>query len=773
MLRHKHTDRICCIIVAVALIVGVLFMCASSLGVVSTASAMGYETRLFDTSRVHTIDIVMDDWDGFIETCANEEYSACSIVIDGEAYKNVAIRAKGNTSLSSVAAYGNDRYSFKVEFDKYTDANSYYGLDKLSLNNIIQDNTYLKDYLSYTMMRAAGAVSPLCSFAYITVNGEDWGLYLAVEGVEEGFLQRNYGTDYGSLYKPDSMGFGGGRGNGKQFDMKEFINENGVDNAQDGNASETTPTGGISFDPAATGEIQPPDGPAPPDNAAVQQPETGIESRDPAPSAGDSQSTSGTPPEAGQTAGEGSAAAQNAPAFPGGDNARNMDGGPAGGMGSSDVMLQYLDDDPDSYQNIFDNAKTDITKADKSRLISSLKTLSEAGDPASVVDVDAVIKYFVAHTFVRNDDSYTGSMIHNYYLYEEDGVLSMIPWDYNLAFGGFGMGGGRGGQSSSSAAGATSDINYPIDSPVSGDISTRPMISWIFNSEEYTALYHQYYRDFIESYFDSGVFEETYDRVVELISPYVEKDPTAFCTYEEFQTGVQTLREFCLLRAQSISGQLDGSIPSTSEGQSADSSTLIDASHLSVSDMGSMRAGGGQGESGKMGNRDIEVLSPTAPQDADTAAQTQDIAAAQQQTDAGTAGSIPSGGADATPQNGQSGNSGTPPDTSGTAGSRSGRNPGILGSDDAVPPDTQTSDAGSSIESASPSPGSTADTGQSGNTNPVQQNNGGRQGNMPGIPGGQVPGAESGSPAAEHLIWLGVSVLVLAAGLFIAWKTKH
>ena len=57
---------------------------------------------------------------------------------------------------------------------------------------------------------------------YITVNGEDWGLYLAVEGVEEAFLERNYGADYGELYKPDSMSFGGGRGNGKDFNMDEF-----------------------------------------------------------------------------------------------------------------------------------------------------------------------------------------------------------------------------------------------------------------------------------------------------------------------------------------------------------------------------------------------------------------------------------------------------------------------------------------------------------------------------------------------------------------------
>lgn len=46
-----------------------------------------------------------------------------------------------------------------------------------------------------------------------------------------------------------------------------------------------------------------------------------------------------------------------------------------------------------------------------------------------------------------------------------------------------------------------------------------------------------------------------------MISPYLEKDPTKFCTYEEFKEGITTLKEFCTLRAESIHGQLDGSIP--------------------------------------------------------------------------------------------------------------------------------------------------------------------------------------------------------------------
>ena len=189
MAAHKKTDRICCAVLILSLILTVLFMNGESLGLQASAAALGYETRLFDTTKVHTVDIVMDDWDSFIESCENEEYSACAVVIDGESYKNVAIRAKGNTSLSSVRQLGSQRYSFKIEFDHYDSGKTYHGLDKLCLNNLIQDNTMMKDYFVYRLMGQFGVASPLCSFVYITVNGEDWGLRAEVFRLIDGLLQ--------------------------------------------------------------------------------------------------------------------------------------------------------------------------------------------------------------------------------------------------------------------------------------------------------------------------------------------------------------------------------------------------------------------------------------------------------------------------------------------------------------------------------------------------------------------------------------------------------
>lgn len=607
MLRHKNIDRVCCIVLALTLLLSTLFVGAAAGGLITEDTVIGYETRLFDQSRVHTIDIVMDDWEDFLDTATSEEYAACHLVIDGESCKNVAIRGKGNTSLSSVQAYGNDRYSFKVEFDHYQSGATYHGLDKLSLNNLIQDNTYMKDYFAYTMMNRMGMAAPLCSFVQINVNGEPWGLYLAVEGVEDAFLQRNYGKDHGELYKPDSMSFGGGRGNGRDFDMEALMERFGAseDNAQEGftipdMSSFTVPEefqmpegfdpsemmdsfGGSMGQSAASPEATVTATPttAPTDNGSSGGSSgmpAGIDPMQGTGSSGSSgQSNAATTPEvpdaSAPAAVPSGAIPENGPVtgINPGQEARGGDRGGFGGgfsMGSNDVKLQYSDDDPASYTNIFNNAKTDVTASDQARLIVSLKTLSE-GD-TSVVDTDAVIRYMAVHNFLCNDDSYTGTIVHNYYLYEEDGVLAMIPWDYNLAYGGHSM--GFGGESD-----ASSIINRSIDTLVSnGDGGDRPMADWITNSSEAMAQYHAIYAEFIASVFESGWFEAEIDRVMEMINDCVISDPTAFCTYEEYLKGANTLKAFCLKRAQSVRNQLNGD------------DIRVNASDLNLSDMGTM-----------------------------------------------------------------------------------------------------------------------------------------------------------------------------------------
>jgi len=803
MSTSKHFDKIAWTVTALMLVITILFMNGGALGLEVMAHTMGYENRLFDNTRVHTIDIVMNDWDEFIDNATSEQYYAANVVIDGEAYKNVGIRGKGNTSLSTVSSLGSERYSFKIEFDQYDSSITYHGLDKLSLNNLIQDSTMMKDYLTYTMMNEFGAAAPLCSFVYITVNGEDWGLYLAVEGVEDSFLERNYGSDYGELYKPDSMSFGGGRGNGKDFNMDDFMNrEESSDGSEE---SSTTPDRG-NFDPSAMFGGNMPDmgnfDPSQMQGGIPQMPgmtQGGTENSDKSSVGGGRGDFSFSIDEEtlraafekleldttlldgidfenitmeniqsvlssldDETMKALMQELMGNSSFGGNFDFGNMGGFGGFGMGSSDVKLQYIDDSIDSYSNIWNNAKTDITEADQMRLIESLEKLTNGEQIESVVDIEQVIRYFVVHNYVCNGDSYTGSMIHNYYLYEENGQMAMIPWDYNLAFGTFQ---GSNGQST---------VNTPIDAPVSGGAGEdRPMWNWILSDESYTEMYHQYFAEFLNTVDMQAIIDNAYN----LIKSYVEKDPTAFYTYEEFETGVETMRQFCALRSESVSMQL-------ANGETTSNMSYVDASALILSDMGSMGGKGGFGGMPDMGDRgSFGDRSSSGRDKSDKSGfqsmpgATGDSSSKQNEEGASNASIIPT--------------SSTIPDMSGSfdpsnlpegfdpsqiPGGAGGQMPNMGELPEGFDPSQMPGDFGGMFPGGSSDGTETTPSDNLGNTDSTDNSNRPSRDNMQ-IPGGNwgsnTNGMGTTTSSGTNWIWLVASVLILGVGLLIAKLYKR
>jgi spore coat protein CotH len=567
----------------------------------STGDA-GVYNGLFDTSRVHTVDVTIsaEDWTDLRTNPTDKTKYHATVVVDGETVEEVSFATKGNTSLSSVAADpDSDRYSFKLNFGKYNKGQTYHGLNKLNLNNIYADATYMKDYLSYELFRQIGVDSPLVSYVWLTVNGTDHGLYLAIEDLSESWLDRTNDGE-GELYKPetemlDNMGQapqdpGGQQPSGEsgQSGFPGFPGGNG-----DGENGQTpTPPDGSGFPgfPGGNGSGESGQTPTPPDGSGF-----------PGFPGGNGSGESGQTPPDGQMTGENG---QNGPpdfpggngqgGFPGFSGDGNGQGGFPGGMGfggsSSGADLKYKDDDPESYSDIFDNDETDADEAAQQRVIAALKALSEGSELETYLNTEEIIRYFAAHNFTLNYDSYTGSMLHNYYLYEKDGRLSMLPWDYNLAYGGFGGG-----------SNASELINTGIDSPLNGsNEADRPMWAWIAADESYLEQYHAAYNELLTNYFENGVFEAEIDALYELLRPYVEKDPSAFYTVEEFDTAAATLKQFCLLRAQSIRAQLSGALAAkTSEQNAAD---RIDASGVDISSMGSHMGGGQGGPGGGQGS---------------------------------------------------------------------------------------------------------------------------------------------------------------------------
>lgn len=457
-----------------------------AVGRADSAESHTYAEHIFQDDTVNEINIEIDeaDWQDMLENPLEEEYHKANVTINGETVGNVAIRTKGNTSLTSVANSDSDRYSFKLDFDYYDNNGNYYGLKKLCLNNNYSDNSSMREYISYKIMGELGLDVPECAYSHITVNGEEWGLYLAVEPVDEVFLAEHFADATGDLYKPE-------------------------------------------------------------------------------------------------------------------------------GMGGTGADLVYNGDDISAYTGL--NLKTNLNSSDGKEILALMQALEDGEGLEEVLDVEKALKYIAANVALANFDSYLGMTTHNFYLYEENGRFTIIPWDMNLAFGGFGggevdiyeptkqgMGGFGGGDKKNDAQNndavpnaaenteAQADANNQPQPPDNADMQggsqpsggkqpqgmpsmgsgEKPLVTTLLENETYRSMYEGYLKEIAEKYFTQEYMTELVTKIHDLIAPYVQNDPTAFCTYEEFEQACSTdptdqysLVYYAVNMAESIENQLNGGEP--------------------------------------------------------------------------------------------------------------------------------------------------------------------------------------------------------------------
>lgn len=551
MISYKHIAKVIGVMMAaaVAFCVWLMFFRQETVETMGGVKVkMEYEEALFDTDELIQIDIQMeqDQWEEMLKNAMTEEYYSCDVLINDQKVCNVGIRPKGNTSLSAIAMNPDtDRFSFKMEFDHYVEGQTCYGLDKLILNNNYADATNMKEAVIYDMYQYLGVDASLYNYAKISVNGEYWGVYLALEAVEDSFLLRNYGAEDGELYKPDNMKMGGGA-RGADFKGGSFGGQPPQFGEQ-GDADGKETLQGAIFSGADI-----PDFPG-------DMPSDG----------GDFDFTGGMPSDWGKPPGGG--------------------GFSMGGGGGAN--LNYTDDDLSSYSDIWEGQVTDTGKADHKRVVKALKQISEGSDLETCLDVDNVIKYMAVHAFSVNMDSLSGSMAHNYYLYESDGVLNILPWDYNLSFGGMNMG---------PENNASDVVNDAVDTPFDG----TKFFAALLENEAYLSRYHAYLWQLAQEYVLGGRFEMVCQRIRGQIDALVKTDPTAFYSGEEYEAGIEMLYQTVMLRAQSVQGQINGTIPATDEEQRKDSGKLVDASGIDISVMGVMDMGGGGMQKGSEERRE-------------------------------------------------------------------------------------------------------------------------------------------------------------------------
>lgn len=459
--------------------------------IVPSTIDLSYEDTLFSSEYVHEIhiDIPDDEWSDLKEQALYKECYDSTVTVDGETFYHVGIRTKGNVTLLQSIVREWDKYSLVLEFDAFDASQRYHGLDKLALNNSICDSSFLRDYLCYDMMRSMGIPTPLCSYTALYLNGEYLGLYTTTEFMGESFAVRNFGYDYGNLYKPEHMNIAGmltGEEKECTLNLSALSAENGsVDAADFLGVSDTT------------------------------------------------------------------------------------------------VGLLYQGESLLNYADIWDNAIFPVGTTDKQRVVDAINVINNGGNLEEVLNTDMLLRYFAVSSFVLNDDCYMSYAGHNYGLYEKDGKLMLIPWDYDHSLGCMGA--------SSGSSTWTELINLPIDEPVIGvDMENRPLLNCLLSDESYMAQYYAYMDQFLKDYVESGRLEETANRLVQMLLPYIEQEPNGNVSLEQFYAAVESDMNFCAYRSESMRGQLNGDIPTTTAGQKAAPETLVDCSGFISPDSGSL-----------------------------------------------------------------------------------------------------------------------------------------------------------------------------------------
>jgi hypothetical protein len=123
-------------------------------------------------------------------------YFPGEITVDGVTTTNVGIRKKGG--FGSITS---GRPGLKIKASEYVLDQRIFGLKRLTLNNNRQDRSYISQCLGYGLFSSAGIPASRCSFAHVTVNGEDLGLYSNVESIKRPMIRRHFADDTGRIYE--------------------------------------------------------------------------------------------------------------------------------------------------------------------------------------------------------------------------------------------------------------------------------------------------------------------------------------------------------------------------------------------------------------------------------------------------------------------------------------------------------------------------------------------------------------------------------------------
>jgi CotH kinase protein len=179
--------------------------------------APGAAGWLFDPNSVVGIDLRLPQESlEALEAEPEVEYEpgTFTLTVAGQTFGPLAVGIRLKGGFGSFRALPDEKSGFKIKFDKFVPEQTFSGLKKLTLNNMVQDPSMVHETLAYELFRSVGVVAPRTGYAFVRVNDEPFGLYLDVETLDLIALARWYAStghlyegEYGSDVRPGAPAF--------------------------------------------------------------------------------------------------------------------------------------------------------------------------------------------------------------------------------------------------------------------------------------------------------------------------------------------------------------------------------------------------------------------------------------------------------------------------------------------------------------------------------------------------------------------------------------
>ncbi len=150
----------------------------------------------------------------------SETYVKGSLRLGDVSVSDIGVRLKGEGSLRTIK----QKAAFKLKFDELVSKQTFHGLRRLTLNNMVEDPSFIAERLAYHVFRELGLPAPRCNSALVYVNGEYFGVYANVEAEDKTFLRRWFSSDDGNLYEEGQVDFTPGAET--KFDLETNEQEN-------------------------------------------------------------------------------------------------------------------------------------------------------------------------------------------------------------------------------------------------------------------------------------------------------------------------------------------------------------------------------------------------------------------------------------------------------------------------------------------------------------------------------------------------------------------